>query len=154
MLSSGLRAKIIATSGLKVQYHNGDESDEAFHGRPDFGGTFVDQREGNQGGWVYVSNSELDNGGVGGITFDQDGNVIDYKMLLTGTHQNCGGGKTPFGTWVTCEEIPNGNLYQVDPMDRVRPQRLTLGQDGGRFESFAYDVRDPLQPQVSGRKRD
>jgi len=35
------------------------------------------------------------NGGVGAITFDKDGNMLLYDMILEGSTWNCGGGKTP-----------------------------------------------------------
>ena len=45
---------------------------------------------------MYVSNAEVGGGrgGVGSITFNADGEVIDYEMIVTGTSRNCGGGKT------------------------------------------------------------
>ena len=158
LLSQGLRVRIIAQSGLPVRYNNGQNSSRVFHGRPDAGATFAEShlRPENKGGWVYVSNSEmraqdppggLGNGGVGAITFDRDGNVIDYSMLLENTTWNCGGGRTPWDTWVSCEENPkNGQLYQISPFGLREPEVLTLGKDGGRFESFAYDVRDRKAP--------
>jgi len=105
LLSRGLRAKVIARSGKKVQYQNGKQSNRAFHGRPDAGQTFPDNRNENKGGWIYVSNSEMrmqdtgglkGQGGVGAITFNKQGNIIDYKMILTNTTWNCGGGMTPW----------------------------------------------------------
>ncbi len=99
LLSEGLRARIIARSGELVEYSNGSFSDILFHGRPDFGATFVDTRPFNKGGWVYASNSEMEEkgaGGVGSLTFDKDGEVIDYRMVLEKTTMNCGGGKTPW----------------------------------------------------------
>jgi len=99
LLSTGLRARVIGTTGQRVDYFNGTKSSKAFHGNPDFGATFPDTRPNNIGGWVYVSNSEIDitgKGGVGAITFDKDGNVIDYRMVLEGTTMNCGGGRTPW----------------------------------------------------------
>lgn len=156
LLSEGLRARLIATSGLPIQYRNGVNSSRVFHGRPDAGATFAEVRATNEGGWVYVSNSEMrgqdppggmGNGGVGAITFDRDGAAINYEMLLENTTWNCGGGKTPWNTWVSCEEAPGtGQLYQVSPFGLRDSEILTLGKDGGRFESFAYDISDKDDP--------
>jgi len=96
LLSRGLKSRQIAKTGRKVQYHNGKQSDRAFHIYPDAGATFPT----SDGGFVYVSNSEdrrNNKGGVGAIRFDKKGNIIDYRMLLTGTTANCGG-----GTCFTC----------------------------------------------------
>jgi hypothetical protein len=103
VLSEGLRARIIATSGTPVQYHDGTFSAIPFHGLPDFGATFRDTRPFNDGGWVYASNSEMKEegqGGVGSLTFDKEGNIIDYRMVLQNTTMNCGGGSTPW--YVVC----------------------------------------------------
>lgn len=99
LLSEGLRARIIARSGEAVKYHDGSLSEELFHGRPDFGATFADTRPFNEGGWVYTSNSEMPEegaGGVGSITFNKGGKIIDYRMVLLNTTMNCGGGKSPW----------------------------------------------------------
>jgi hypothetical protein len=152
LLSTGLTARKIATTGEPVDYVTGGASSIPFHGNPDMGATFVDERPGNEGGWIYVSNSEMRRfrrlGGVGSITFDRNGDVIDYQMVLTRTTANCGGGRTPWGAWISCEEVRFGNLYQVDPTGEIQPRGpITLGSDGGFFESFAYDVRNPLVPR-------
>ena len=57
--------------------------------------------------WYYVSNSEEDyssnsstpRGGVGRLTFNSNGDVIDYEMIVENTSDNCGGGKTYWNTW-------------------------------------------------------
>jgi secreted PhoX family phosphatase len=69
-------------------------------------------------------------------------------MLLENTTMNCGGGRTPWNTWVSCEEVEfDGKIYQVDPLGIREPQLMTLGSDGGRWESFAYDVRNKNVPR-------
>lgn len=94
LLSKGLDCKIIAKTGKNVKFSGsatGAVSVDTFHARPDFGATFPTE----DGGWVYVGNSEVANkkGGVGAIYFNKNAKVIDYKMLLKKTSMNCGGGK-------------------------------------------------------------
>jgi secreted PhoX family phosphatase len=133
-----------------VEYHDENESQANFHFRPDFGATFPDERPHNIGGWVYASNSEIKaqgEGGVGAVAFDKDGNVIDYRMILNGTTMNCGGGRTPWNTWVSCEEVESlGLVYQVDPFGTRESQVMTLGNEKGRWESFSFDIRDRERP--------
>jgi hypothetical protein len=151
LLSEGLAVREIATSGQKVAYGDGSQSKDKFHDLPDGGETFADSRQGNEGGWIYVSNSEMSGrgeGGVGAITFDRNGDIFNYEMVLEKTTMNCGGGATPWNTWVSCEELEfDGQIYQVDPTGEREAQLLTLGNEGGRWEAFAFDVRDRDQPR-------
>jgi hypothetical protein len=167
-LSHGLDIKVIANSKRTVKYINGRSSDRLFHERPDFGATFTVPKTAavNVGGWVYLSNSEMDkvtkngrvtsSGGVGRITFNPNGEVIRYDMILEKTDRNCGGGTTPWNTFVSCEESqkspPEGHCYQVDPFKRVLQEKSDTrtvlgGSDGGSLESFAYDVRNKKSPR-------
>jgi uncharacterized protein len=130
------------------------ESSEVFHDLPDYGTTFVDSRKGNEDGWIYLSNSEvlpkvgMNLGGVGALTFDKAGNVIDYRRVLNNSTANCGGGPTPWGAFVSCEEFKDGRIWQVDPTGTRRAEIITLGNEtGGTFESFACDVRNLSAPQ-------
>ena len=45
---------------------------------------------------MYVSNSEdsSPDGGVGSLTFNSDGEVINYEKIVTLAEWNCGGGAT------------------------------------------------------------
>ena len=149
LLSDGLNARIVAQTGHPVIYRDGSNSTTLFHGKPDGGATFPDTRPNNPGGFIYVSNSELQNaqGGVDALTFDRYGNVLNYEMVLTNSTMNCGGGRTPWNTWMSCEEEEStGLIYQVDPTGARAPQVATLGNAGGRWESFSHDVRNRQRP--------
>ena len=61
-ISKGISAKLIATSGRRVKYGNGNESSRSFHWMMDAAG-IVSLRN---GGYVYVSNSEEECEGDGG----------------------------------------------------------------------------------------
>lgn len=76
--------------GQPVVYHSstpyeGSQSTEVFHERPDGAAVFNDTRTFNMGGWVYVSNSEIENGSVNAMTFNSKGDVIHYHRILTGS---------------------------------------------------------------------
>jgi hypothetical protein len=160
-LSRGLTARILARANEMVSYANGEKSTVPFHTLPDAGATFptTDDPSGDEGGWIYVSNSEVKphtkgkkgvdiKGGVGAIRFNRQGEILHYQLVLNGTIMNCGGGRTPWGAWISGEEVnKTGRIWQVDPTGRRPAQPLPMGDvHSGLFESFAYDVRDRTQP--------
>ncbi|PCH60034.1 MAG: translocation protein TolB [SAR86 cluster bacterium] len=122
MLPAGFQSKIVARSGQSPTA-NGSY---AWHGAPDGGACFPTE----EGGWVYVSNSELSNraGGAGALRFSPTGEVVDAYPILQNSSNNCAGGATPWQTWLSCEESERGMVYECDPLGIKPPQlRAALG---------------------------
>jgi secreted PhoX family phosphatase len=138
-LPAGFRVRQVAHTGQPALAGGS----YAWHGSPDGGATFAT----DDGGWIYVSNSEMGErgkGGVGALRFAADGTLVDSYPICSGTTNNCAGGPTPWNTWLTCEEMEDGLVYECDPSGR---REATARPALGRFKHEAAAV-DPQRGVV------
>ncbi|MEU2506988.1 alkaline phosphatase PhoX [Streptomyces sp. NPDC007863] len=135
MLPAGFTSRIVARSGQTVP-----GTSYTWHNAPDGGACYADGT-----GWIYVSNSEINpSGGASALRFGSAGTITGAYRILSNTRQNCAGGKTPWNTWLSCEEVSLGYVYETDPYGvnaAVRRDAM------GRFKHEAA-AADPVRKVV------
>jgi secreted PhoX family phosphatase len=101
-----------------------------------------------ENGAIGAASLHYDAAASGGcVAFDFDaasGEASGHRVVLGGTMQNCAGGTTPWGTWLSCEEMvfdpalglddagnrrsrlrePHGFVFECDPSGSVPPRRI------------------------------
>ncbi|MET8570163.1 alkaline phosphatase PhoX [Streptomyces sp. NPDC004783] len=134
-LPSGFSSRVIARSGQTVA-----GTSYTWHSAPDGGACFADGS-----GWIYVSNSEINpGGGASAVKFNSSGTISGAHRVLSGTRQNCAGGKTPWNTWLSCEEVSLGYVYETDPYG----VKAAVRRDAmGRFKHEAA-AADPVRKVI------
>ena len=74
-------------------------------------------------------------GGVTTTMFDtKSGRLVGSSLVLNGTDNNCNGGRTPWNTWLTCEESTVGKFKGYE-------------KEHGYVFEVPYDARSPIDPK-------
>ncbi|MEV0240696.1 alkaline phosphatase PhoX [Streptomyces sp. NPDC050674] len=134
-LPGGFTSRVVARSGQRV-----GSTSYTWHNAPDGGACYADGT-----GWIYVSNSEINpSGGASAVKFSATGAITGAYRVLSNTRQNCAGGKTPWNTWLSCEEVDRGYVYETDPWG----VKAAVRRDAmGRFKHEAA-AADPVRKVV------
>lgn len=166
-LPAGFSYQILTRSGVTT-LESGEHTPDKHDGTAAF--------RGERGATLLVNNHELrgprsnfenpvpladglvyDPAAAGGCTVvevSRHGDHVSEWVGIAGTSQNCAGGSTPWGTWLTCEETSDlagengmtkdhGYVFEVDPYDRRANRDPRPVKALGRFghEAVVLDAR-------------
>ncbi|HZH26237.1 MAG TPA: PhoX family phosphatase [Azospirillaceae bacterium] len=130
------------------------------------GGSVVEVRRGPDGKWTYVKDSTYNRRITGETEFEITGPAAGHDRMKTsddptgrrvrGMLNNCAGGTTPWGTWLSAEENVNGyftgNIAEDHPEARNH-KRMGVPGNGYNWGTFhdRFDIsKEPNEPNRFG----
>ncbi|WP_022708442.1 PhoX family protein [Paracoccus zeaxanthinifaciens] len=133
------------------------------------GVTVMEVAEGDDG-WAVVVDSPYNRRITHLTQMTMDGPAAGHELLRTeadqtgmaplGTFNNCGSGRTPWGTYLTCEENFNGYFgasgeMPTDEKTAAGYDRYGISAEGSGYEYHKYDARfdvtaNPNEPHRAG----
>jgi uncharacterized protein len=154
-LPEGFQYRVISPEGSRLTGGGGvvpgDHDGMAAFPGPRRGTTLLvrnhEQRDGDPN--PVEGSNPYDPDGPGGTTGilvnNKDRTEVKDFVTSSGTINNCAGGATPWGTWLTCEEdrtTNHGYVFEVDPNDPENDLSKTPIREMGYFSHEAVDI-DP-----------
>ncbi len=134
VLPEGFTARVVAEGGTPVA-----GADRPWPLFPDGKGTVATA----DGGWLLACNHEVfdfqasrtPRGGASTVAFDAEGRITGSWPILEDSHSNSRGAMTPWGTWLSCQEVHAGSsgdgaglVWECDPTgERPAVPRPALG---------------------------
>ncbi|GLW92724.1 alkaline phosphatase PhoX [Actinokineospora globicatena] len=128
-LPEGFTCRLVTMTGWGIP-----DSPYSWHHAPSGGACFASGAR-----WIYVSNSAgTEWGGAGAVVLNSVSRVADGYAVLTGSTRNHAGGATPWRTWLSCEQVERGRVFETDPWgERPAVDRPALGRF--RHDAVAVD---------------
>ncbi|MFW8594301.1 PhoX family protein [Cribrihabitans neustonicus] len=135
-----------------------------------FQGVSVMEIAEGESGWSVVVDSPLNRRITHNTPMTLDGPAAGHALLQTeadpsgtqslGTFNNCGSGRTPWGTYLTCEENFNGYFGATEGLPGDEPHaagyaRYGISEDGWGYNYHIHDARfdvsrNPNEPHRAG----
>lgn len=152
-LPRGFQYRIISEEG-EPQLRGGKPVPSYFDAMGAFPGpgntTVLVRNHENRGGEEFpvIGDNPYDPTRIGGTTavvVGKDRKAVEQYVTSSGQENNCAGGTTPWGTWLTCEETRTTNhgfVFEVDPRDPENEISKTPIRGMGFFSHEAAEV-DP-----------